>query len=619
MEIITFFIDNNLNFQGFCELLLYLQNNFLKEQKFKVKYQIALIKTNRSHIIQRQPNTVYDINLIPKSYFVILEGEDSKLKSFFDDKKFVIDTLNKLIITEVELNNYINNKIKDLSEKLEKNVTTQQIKNTNQSVNFSLKENKKIILFKSKVLRILPEGVQHGLLTINSVYTNEQGVNIKELREIEFIPMTNNYKNRSLRLPLSKVQGTMPYRYLYKNRGLNIFLYQSTRSKIFICDNDSDYNFLLSYLNDKNNCVNIMPHFADLDYHTNLWTKGLMSNYDYILFLNFMGSRSFSDLSQYPVFPWILTNFDEETEELDISEEKNYRDLSKPIGQLNPEKCEKLNKKFIDMCVNYSSSEPPYLYGKHFSTPAYVIYFLTRSIPEFQLQIQNGSFGPAERMFNSVRDCWDFIFSNPIGTEVMELIPEFFHSSGEFLINIHNIQTGKNKSIETLIPHVQLPRWAKSPQKFISIMRAALESDYVSLNINQWIDLIFGEKQRGEKAGNYYNLFYHITYDDYNYDDFPDDKKFATFSQILQFGQTPKQLFLNEHPKKNSLDILGYQIISNPTDMIETIEKYKKENDKIENNFKKNIEAKFMDKQRLISEYKEIEKERNEKLDLLKE
>ena len=37
--------------------------------------------------------------------------------------------------------------------------------------------------------------------------------------------------------------------------------------------------------------------------------------------------RTYNDLSQYPVFPWILTNYD--SAELDLSLPSNYRDLSK--------------------------------------------------------------------------------------------------------------------------------------------------------------------------------------------------------------------------------------------------------------------------------------------------
>lgn len=37
--------------------------------------------------------------------------------------------------------------------------------------------------------------------------------------------------------------------------------------------------------------------------------------------------RTYNDLNQYPVFPWVLTNY--ESEELDLSQPSNYRDLSK--------------------------------------------------------------------------------------------------------------------------------------------------------------------------------------------------------------------------------------------------------------------------------------------------
>lgn len=44
---------------------------------------------------------------------------------------------------------------------------------------------------------------------------------------------------------------------------------------------------------------------------------------------------------------------------------------------------------------------------------------------------------------------------------------------------------------------VQLPPWASSPEEFIRLHRMALESEFVSCQLHQWIDLIFGYKQRG--------------------------------------------------------------------------------------------------------------------------
>lgn len=64
-----------------------------------------------------------------------------------------------------------------------------------------------------------------------------------------------------------------------------------------------------------------------------LWQNRQISNFDYIMHLNQAGNRSFSDLSQYPIFPWVLADYD--SEDIDLKNEKSYRDLSKPIGAIN--------------------------------------------------------------------------------------------------------------------------------------------------------------------------------------------------------------------------------------------------------------------------------------------
>lgn len=40
--------------------------------------------------------------------------------------------------------------------------------------------------------------------------------------------------------------------------------------------------------------------------------------------------RTYNDLNQYPVFPWVITNY--ESEELDLTLPSNFRDLSKVIS-----------------------------------------------------------------------------------------------------------------------------------------------------------------------------------------------------------------------------------------------------------------------------------------------
>ena len=67
----------------------------------------------------------------------------------------------------------------------------------------------------------------------------------------------------------------------------------------------------------------------------------------------------------------------------------------------------------------------------------------------------------------------------------------------EFLENMNNFDLGTRQTGEKL-DNVVLPPWASSPEEFVRINREALESEYVSLNLHHWIDLMFGYKQLGK-------------------------------------------------------------------------------------------------------------------------
>jgi factor associated with neutral sphingomyelinase activation len=135
---------------------------------------------------------------------------------------------------------------------------------------------------------------------------------------------------------------------------------------------------------------------------------------------------------------------------------------------------------------------------------------------------------------------------------------------------------------------VVLPPWAKNEREFVKKLRRALESDYVSDHLHEWIDLIFGYKQRGEEGLKADNLFYYLTYEGEHDEIHPvtfivgsalllnriyrvasfsrqsppvlpagavdlervtDPVERAAFeAQIREFGQTPKQIFVGPHP-----------------------------------------------------------------------
>lgn len=59
------------------------------------------------------------------------------------------------------------------------------------------------------------------------------------------------------------------------------------------------------------------------------------------------------------------------------------------------------------------------------------------------------------------------------------------------------------------VNHVNLPPWARNdPRLFVLIHRQALESEHVSQTLCQWIDLVFGLKQKGKAAVHAINVFH---------------------------------------------------------------------------------------------------------------
>ncbi len=60
--------------------------------------------------------------------------------------------------------------------------------------------------------------------------------------------------------------------------------------------------------------------------------------------LNTIAGRTYNDLSQYPVFPWILADY--QSSVLDLDKPSTFRDLSRPIGVVNPKNSKEVQSKY---------------------------------------------------------------------------------------------------------------------------------------------------------------------------------------------------------------------------------------------------------------------------------
>ena len=301
---------------------------------------------------------------------------------------------------------------------------------------------------------------------------------------------------------------------------------------------------------------------------TQKWQNRDISNLAYLMHLNTLAGRSYNDLTQYPTFPWVLSNY--ESDDIDLENPSNYRNLSLPMGGQGESRAALFEER-------YNTWDDPTLpgchYGTHYSSSMIVCSFLIRMEPftEQYLKLQGGHFDHPDRLFHSIPQSWASA-SRLNTTDVRELIPEFYYLP-DFLLNKNNFNFGTKQTGEK-INHVVLPAWAKNDHRlFIKIHREALESEWVSANIQNWIDLAFGHKQQGEEAAKSLNVFHYLSYEgavDIDKIEDPVEKQ-STISIIHNFGQTPKQLFKKPHPKRNPLSPEStYRINKNFSQLIQS-------------------------------------------------
>lgn len=94
-------------------------------------------------------------------------------------------------------------------------------------------------------------------------------------------------------------------------------------------------------------------------------------------------------------------------------------------------------------------------------------------------------------------------------------------------------------------------------------MRQALEKSYTKENLQKWVDLVFGYKQKDKEAEEGYNLFCSSTYSQIVREKVESEKGNPCYAQelgclkrkVAEFGQVPSQLFTKTLKKPKIKDM----------------------------------------------------------------
>ena len=300
----------------------------------------------------------------------------------------------------------------------------------------------------------------------------------------------DNNKSYYIKIFINDINMIFERKYYYSNNSLEIFTNQNKSyyfnfgiedNKINEENNKSDFlkllnnklvNKAISYILNKTNLNNneneqkiyINPQLLNkyIDLITK-WVNGKISTFTFLNILNILSNRSLKDLTQYPVFPWIIHDNLIQTQK----EYLKIRKLNKPMGliQLDPTKTE--NERFEKYKMNFnilieelgekyknykiedfyndndiSFNNIPYFYAIHYSNPTYICHYLNRNFPYTFIawSIQGSSFDAPDRLFINIEKSYESCIS--LKSDLREIIPQFFYFP-EMFYNSNKLNLGK--------------------------------------------------------------------------------------------------------------------------------------------------------------------------------
>jgi len=403
------------------------------------------------------------------------------------------------------------------------------------------------LLFNEEEIDINDEKNEIKYLLLLSYYTIKEKENQFSKSKLKREKYKEQRQKKIVLVVFKEIEEIVERRTLLMWKSVEIFL-KNGKSYLFNFLNISEYeNFMKIFRNDDllNGLIKRKDFFSSGNIF-NEWKKGLINNYEYILLVNKYSSRSFNDVNEYPVFPWLLLKYTDMQEYNDkerlyeeelkkqMKEKREFDELYKNNKNIknnknkNPEyerikteikdrlrnfkypptlqtreKRDRAKEKFID---GESSDEFCSHCGCHYATSAYIYFYLMRQQPYTNLivKLQGYELENTNRVFISISTT-EKIIDN--GSDNRELIPEFF-SKIEHFLNLNCSHYGYLEKSKRIVDDAVIDNFknqgiseinSKYPLSkcthFILGHRQLINSKVIGFYINKWIDNVFGVNQ----------------------------------------------------------------------------------------------------------------------------
>ncbi|CAN6454099.1 unnamed protein product [Victoria cruziana] len=234
----------------------------------------------------------------------------------------------------------------------------------------------------SSIFRILCSSCNHGLKigqceAIEKQKPQEDLVNVDPEKVCSGTTdgMSSLHKSLLHKLPdkikrhhrwnLCKIKAVHSTRYLLRHTAIEIYFSDSV-SPVFFNFQSSKHakdvgTFIVSSRNetlypkgstrDKNDIIHFVDRRVALEKAEKareIWRRREISNFEYLMVLNTLAGRSYNDLTQYPIFPWVIADYS--SEKLDLNKSSTFRDLTKPVGALNLKRFEVFEDRYHNFC-----------------------------------------------------------------------------------------------------------------------------------------------------------------------------------------------------------------------------------------------------------------------------